>query len=212
MHVLQKLIAYGALSISVSDSIGYLVNEDGFDYMKISFLRGIKAQQRSLRDYSKTYARSRYYDEAKPWNERCDVAFAGASQNEIDHSDAIIGCRILVEGSNMPFTPEGVQILRKASVLIAPSMAADSISTPNIRRDIWMDLSLIFCSPCLQVVAGELELNHECSLIHWSPEDFECKLQVVFLIDCSNKSYSLPFKNCKWLLGLLLCSCMPCSY
>ncbi|KAH1152150.1 hypothetical protein GYH30_045579 [Glycine max] len=110
MHVLQKLIAYGALSISVSDSIGYLVNEDGFDYMKISFLRGIKAQQRSLRDYSKTYARSRYYDEAKPWNERCDVAFAG--------------CRILVEGSNMPFTPEGVQILRKASVLIAPSMAA----------------------------------------------------------------------------------------
>ncbi|KAG4939759.1 hypothetical protein JHK86_045900 [Glycine max] len=68
-------------------------------------------------DYSKTYARSRYYDEAKPWNERCDVAFAGASQNEIDHSDAIIG-------SNMPFTPEGVQILRKASVLIAPSMAA----------------------------------------------------------------------------------------
>ena len=91
-------------------------------------------------------------------------------------------------------------------------LMADSISTPNIRRDIWMDLSLIFCSPCLQVVAGELELNHECSLIHWSPEDFECKLQVVFLIDCSNKSYSLPFKNCKWLLGLLLCSCMPCSY
>ncbi|KAG4941797.1 hypothetical protein D0Y65_044263 [Glycine soja] len=73
MHVLQKLIAYGALSIF------------------------------SIRDYSKTYARSRYYDEAKPWNERCDVAFAG---------------------SNMPFTPEGVQILRKASVLIAPSMAA----------------------------------------------------------------------------------------
>ena len=55
------------------------------------------------RDYSKTYARSRYYDEAKPWNERCDVAFAYASQNEIDQSDAInlvnSGCRILVEGS-----------------------------------------------------------------------------------------------------------------
>jgi len=54
-----------------------------------------------------------------------------------------------------------------------------SISTPNIRHDIWTDLSLIFRSPCLQVVAGELELNHECSLMHWSPEDFESKLQVV---------------------------------
>lgn len=29
-----------------------------------------------------------------------------------------------------------------------------------------------------QVVAGELELNHECNLMHWSPEDFESKLQV----------------------------------
>ncbi|KHN27845.1 hypothetical protein glysoja_032993 [Glycine soja] len=54
----------------------------------------------------------------------------------------------------MPFTPEAVQILRKASVLIASAMAAG-------------------------VVAGELELNHECSLMHWSPEDFESKLQVV---------------------------------
>lgn len=56
------------------------------------------------RDYSKTYARSKYYDEAKPWSERCDVAFPCASQNEIDQSDAInlvnSGCRILVEGSN----------------------------------------------------------------------------------------------------------------
>lgn len=55
------------------------------------------------RDYSKTYSRSKYYDEAKPWNERCDLAFACASQNEIDQSDAInlvnSGCRILVEGS-----------------------------------------------------------------------------------------------------------------
>lgn len=111
-----------------SDSKGYLVDEDGFDYMKISFLRDIKAQQRSLRfvlynfkpltpfvrafylknahsicrDYSKTYARAKYYDEAKPWSERCDVAFPCASQNEIDQSDAInlvnSGCRILVEG------------------------------------------------------------------------------------------------------------------
>lgn len=55
------------------------------------------------RDYSKTYARSKYYDDAKPWSERCDVAFPCASQNEIDQSDAInlgnSGCRILVEGN-----------------------------------------------------------------------------------------------------------------
>ncbi|XP_057455265.1 uncharacterized protein LOC130746600 isoform X2 [Lotus japonicus] len=160
IYVLEKLIAYGAVPISVSDSRGYLVDEDGFDYLKVSLLRDIKAQQRSLRDYSKTYARSKYYDEAKPWSERCDLAFACASQNEIDQSDAInlvnSGCCILVEGSNMPCTPDAVQVLRKANVLIAPAMAAGAGG----------------------VVAGELELNHDCSLMHWSPEDFESKLQV----------------------------------
>ncbi|XP_028068664.1 NADP-specific glutamate dehydrogenase-like isoform X4 [Camellia sinensis] len=153
MHVLEKLLAFGAIPITVSDSKGYLVDEDGFDFMKISFLRDIKTQQRSLRDYSKTYARSKYYDEVKPWNERCDVAFPCASQNEIDHSDAInlvnSGCRILVEGSNMPCTPEAVDVLRKANVLIAPAIAAGAGG----------------------VAAGELEL------INWSPEEFESKLQ-----------------------------------
>jgi len=33
----------------LSDSRGYLVDEDGFDYMKVQFLRDIKAQHRSLR-------------------------------------------------------------------------------------------------------------------------------------------------------------------
>ncbi|XLR44483.1 hypothetical protein HN51_028610, partial [Arachis hypogaea] len=112
------------------------------------------------RDYSKTYARSKYYDEAKPWNERYDAAFACASQNEIEQFDAInlvnASCRLLVEGSNMPCTPEVADFLKKASVLIAPAMATGIGG----------------------VVAGELELNHECSLIHWSPEDFESKLQV----------------------------------
>ncbi|KAM3699548.1 hypothetical protein ACJW31_05G033200 [Castanea mollissima] len=173
MHVLEKLIAYGALPITVSDSKGYLVDEDGFDYMKIAFLRDIKAQQRSLRDYSKTYARSKYYDESKPWNERCDVAFPCACQNEIDQTDAInlvnSGCRVLVEGSNMPCTPEAVDVLRKANILIAPAMAAGAGG----------------------VVAGELELNHECNLIHWSPEDFESKLQNTFCQNRQTKSQSI---------------------
>uniref|UniRef100_A0A7C8YQZ3 glutamate dehydrogenase (NADP(+)) n=1 Tax=Opuntia streptacantha TaxID=393608 RepID=A0A7C8YQZ3_OPUST len=158
-HVIEKLLAYGAIPITVSDSKGYLVDEDGFDYMKIQFLRDIKAQQRSLRDYSKTYARSKYYDEAKPWTERCDVAFPCATQNEIDQSDAInlvnSGCRLLVEGSIMPCNPEAVDVLRKANVVIAPAMAAGAGG----------------------IAAGELELNHEFNIMQWSPEDFESKLQ-----------------------------------
>lgn len=41
----------------------------------------------------------------------------------------------------------------------------------------FLSANFFYCT-WLQVVAGELELNHECNLIHWSPEDFESKLQV----------------------------------
>ncbi|KAL3632905.1 hypothetical protein CASFOL_025889 [Castilleja foliolosa] len=157
MHVMEKLLGYEAVPITVSDSKGYLVDEDGFDFVKIAFLRDIKAQNRSLRDYSKTYARSKYFDESKPWNERCDVAFLCASQNEMDQCDAInlvnSGCRIVVEGSNMPCTPEAADVLRKANILVAPSMAAGVGG----------------------VIAGELELR-EFNL-NWTSEEFEAKLQ-----------------------------------
>uniref|UniRef100_B9GH48 glutamate dehydrogenase (NADP(+)) n=1 Tax=Populus trichocarpa TaxID=3694 RepID=B9GH48_POPTR len=160
MLVLEKLIGYGSLPITVSDSKGYLVDEDGFDYMKISFLRDIKAQKRSLRDYSKTCARSKYYDEAKPWSVRGDVAFPCGYQNEIDQSDAInlvnSGCRILVQEL-------GLTSFVKRS-----------------RGQIWSQscVALAIYVRKLKVVAGELELNHECNLLNWSPEDFESKLQL----------------------------------
>ncbi|KAL5728864.1 glutamate dehydrogenase (NADP(+)) [Ranunculus cassubicifolius] len=159
MHVVEKLLAYGALPVAVSDSRGYLMDEDGFDYVKLALLRDIKAQQRSLREYSKTYARSKYFEDTKPWNERCDLAFPCASQNEIDQSDAVnlvnSGCRMLIEGSNMPCTPQAIDVLRKANVLIAPASAAGAGG----------------------VAAGELEMSRECNLMHWSPDHFESKLQ-----------------------------------
>ncbi|MCL7043935.1 hypothetical protein MKW94_015114 [Papaver nudicaule] len=159
MHVLDKLVAFGALPVTVSDSRGYLADEEGFDYMKMAFVRDLKAQQRSLRDYCKTYVRAKYYEDAKPWNERCDLAFPCAAQNEIEQSDAVnlvsSGCRILVEGSTMPCTPQAIDVLRKANVLVAPAKAAGAGG----------------------VAAGELELNQECNVIHWSPEEFEHKLQ-----------------------------------
>lgn len=86
------------IPLSTSFSYIHLSNSDKVDFLVAFSTCGI------WRDYSKTYARSKYYDEAKPWSERCDVAFPCASQNEIDQSDAInlvnSGCRILVEGSS----------------------------------------------------------------------------------------------------------------
>lgn len=130
LHVVDKLIAVGAIPVTVSDSRGYLFDEAGFDDGKLRFIRQIKAQQKSLREYTKSYPRAKYCDDAKPWAERCEVAFPCATQNELNHSDAIAlvngGCRFLIEGALMPCTSEALDVLRKSNVFVAPSKAASA--------------------------------------------------------------------------------------
>ncbi|XP_044348707.1 NADP-specific glutamate dehydrogenase isoform X5 [Triticum aestivum] len=93
MHVLEKLLSCEAIPVTVSDSEGYLFDGDGFDYVKYTLIRNIKAQQRSLKEYLKTFPRAKYINDAKPW------------------------------GSNMPCTGQAVDILRKAKVHVAPAKA-----------------------------------------------------------------------------------------
>ncbi|KAL1549734.1 glutamate dehydrogenase (NADP(+)) [Salvia divinorum] len=56
-HVLQKLIEFGAIPISVS---GCLFDDTGFDSKKIALVKKIKAEKLSLRHYSETYGHSVY--------------------------------------------------------------------------------------------------------------------------------------------------------
>jgi len=49
LHVLEKLLSCEAIPVTVSDSKGYLLDGDGFDYVKYSLIRNIKAQRKSLK-------------------------------------------------------------------------------------------------------------------------------------------------------------------
>ncbi|XP_066306395.1 uncharacterized protein [Miscanthus floridulus] len=177
MHVLEKLLPCGAIPVTVSDSKGYLLDEDGFDYMKYSLLRDIKAQQKSLKEYLKSYPHAKYIDDAKPWSKQCDVAFPCASHNEIDQEEAVAiinsGCRVLVECSNMPCTVQAVDILRKAKVIVAPAKATAAGG----------------------VALGELELNPEFNLMQLSVEDFENKIQQ----DAIKQTYERSGQSCSRL-------------
>ncbi|KAL6884619.1 hypothetical protein ACP4OV_010555 [Aristida adscensionis] len=160
MHVLEKLLPCGAIPITVSDSRGYLLDEDGFDYMKYSLLRDIKAQHRSLKEYLKSYPHAKYIDDAKPWSEQCDVGFPCASHNEIDQGDAVAiinsGCRVLIECSNMPCTVQAVDILRKAKVLVGPAKAAAAGGLVSKRtRQTYEELDGFYLRTCTQIRVDE---------------------------------------------------------
>ncbi|CAM6095051.1 unnamed protein product [Calypogeia fissa] len=161
MYALEKLIAFGAIPVSISDSRGCIIDEDGFDFAKLGLLRDIRNHRKSLREYVKTHSRASYLEDGKPWAVRCDVAFPCASQNELNHGDAMAlvnaGCKVVVEGANMPCTPEAIEVFRKSKIVYAPGKAANAGG----------------------VVISGLEMVQHPGRIQWSADEIDNKLQEV---------------------------------
>ena len=83
------------------------------------------------------------------WEVPCDLALPCATQNEVGGAEAAAlvagGCVAVVEGANMPTTPEAVRILGRAGVRFAPGKAANAGGVAvsalemqqNASRDSW---------------------------------------------------------------------------
>ena len=87
----------------------------------------------SGRDEVKQFAdryKVQFHAGKRPWIVPCDVALPCAIQNELDESDARSlvenGCGCVVEGANMPTTPEALQIFQDSRLLFAPGKAANA--------------------------------------------------------------------------------------
>lgn len=127
---IKKAISLGAKVISVSDSDGTAVDDDGFTEDKLQELMRIK---NSLRGRVKDYAKIvdvKYYPGEKPWSHPMDVAIPCATQNELsfEHAGKLIlnGVRLVVEGANMPVTAEAVELLESQQVFFVPGKASNA--------------------------------------------------------------------------------------
>ncbi len=124
-----KATTLGGKVIAMSDSSGYVVDEDGID---LELMKDIKEVRR---------ARISAYVEAKPgakfvpncreiWTVPCDIALPCATQNELDAkgAQALVdnGVIAVAEGANMPSTPEAIAIFQKNNVLFAPAKASNA--------------------------------------------------------------------------------------
>src|SRR5690606_13446054 len=71
-----------------------------------------------------------YRDASRPWDIPCDCAFPSATQNELTVADAQAliknGCRVVVEGANMPTEEEAVNLFIANKVFFAPGKAANA--------------------------------------------------------------------------------------
>ncbi len=125
----QKCTSLGGKVIAMSDSNGYIVDENGIDYKVIQEIKEVK------RDRIKTYLN--YVPSAKYvegcsgiWTVPCDIALPCATQNEIDENSAKTlianGCIGVFEGANMPSTPGAIAAYQAAGILFAPAKASNA--------------------------------------------------------------------------------------
>ncbi|MDL2286831.1 NADP-specific glutamate dehydrogenase [Desulfococcaceae bacterium OttesenSCG-928-F15] len=129
-YTVEKLLQLGAKPVTLSDSSGFIHDPDGIDAEKLAYVMDLKNVQRGrISEYVKKYPKA-VFAEGRPWGIRGDCAFPGATQNEISGEDAKTlvanGCKLVAEGSNMPSTPEAIEVFIANKVLYAPGKAANA--------------------------------------------------------------------------------------
>lgn len=136
-HTVAKLLDLGAKPVTLSDSSGFIYDEQGISRDKLEFVFDLKNVRRGrIREYAERFKGVVYtpYDptlEFNPlWNLKADCAFPCATQNEINAQDArnLVrnGVFLVVEGANMPASLEAVRIFLDAGILYGPGKAANA--------------------------------------------------------------------------------------
>ena len=130
-YATEKVIELGGKVISLSDSSGFIVDEDGIDHEKLNFVLDLKNKRRGrIREYTEKFRKAKYHEGRGVWNQKADVALPCATQNEITGEDAHVlleqGCFCVSEGANMPSTPEAVDQFLSKKILFGPGKAANA--------------------------------------------------------------------------------------
>ena len=129
-YTCEKLIALGAIPVTLSDSDGYIYDPNGITREKLDFVLELKNLYRGrIREYAEEFG-CKYVPGARPWGEKGDIALPSATQNEIDQHDAEMlvknGVIAVSEGANMPSTPEAIDIFHENKILYAPGKAVNA--------------------------------------------------------------------------------------
>ena len=129
IYAAEKAQELGVKVVAMSDSNGYIVDEDGVD---LSVVKEIKLARRArIKEYVQSVPSARYFEGCKGiWTVPCDLALPCATQNELDLSSAFAliahGVVAIGEGANMPCTLDAQKAFVEHGVLFAPAKAANA--------------------------------------------------------------------------------------
>ena len=156
----QKATELGGKVIAMSDSNGYIVDENGIDYKVIQEIKEVKrARIKTYLDYVPT---AKYFEGCQGiWTVPCGIALPCATQNELplEGAKALVehGCFAVAEGANMPSTPEAVAWFQEHGVLFAPAKASNAGG----------------------VATSGLEMSQNSMRLSWTFEEVDQKLHTI---------------------------------
>ena len=153
----EKATALGAKVVAMSDSNGYIHDENGIDLAAIKQLKEV--ERKRIKEYVTTHPTATYTEGCSGiWTIPCDIALPCATQNEInkESAEALIknGCFCVSEGANMPSTPEAIEVYLKAGILYGPAKAANAGG----------------------VATSGLEMSQNSERLSWTFEEVDAKL------------------------------------
>ncbi|AWH73623.1 NADP-specific glutamate dehydrogenase [Dokdonia sp. Dokd-P16] len=163
-YATEKVTQLGGKVITMSDSGGYIVDNDGIDAEKLAFIMELKNVKRGrISEYTEKYTSAEYHEGKRPWGTKVDVALPCATQNELDGDEAKTlvdnGCICVAEGANMPCTPEAIEVFHKAKILFSPGKASNAGG----------------------VATSGLEMSQNSLRYNWTAEEVDEKLHNIML-------------------------------
>ena len=160
-YAIEKAMAMGAKVVTVSDSSGTVVDEDGFTPEKLAELMEVKNHLYGrVGDYAERTG-TRFEAGVRPWHVPVDIALPCATQNELTEEDAHLliqnGVLCVAEGANMPCTNEAAKVFEAAGVLYAPGKASNAGG----------------------VATSGLEMSQNAMRLSWSAEEVDARLLTI---------------------------------
>lgn len=130
LHAAKKAIELGAKVISLSDSSGYIIDEDGIDF---ELVRENKEDRKGrIKEYL-NHKKNAIYGEGSVFdaNVEIDIVLPCATQNEmsLEQVKGLInrGCKLIAEGANMPLSNDAINyLLELDDFLYAPGKASNA--------------------------------------------------------------------------------------
>lgn len=158
----QKATQFGAKVVTMSDSGGYIYDEEGITEEKLAFIMELKNVKRGrISEYIDQYPQASYFDGDRPWTTPCDIAMPCATQNELNGEEAKAlvdnGCICVAEGANMPCTPEAIETFAEQRILFSPGKASNAGG----------------------VATSGLEMSQNSLRYNWTAEEVDERLQKI---------------------------------